>query len=662
MKGGGIVLLTDCGIAKRTTNALAKKNMFTTRDITTFVPRKYKNYTRLTPLLESGGEVVIQIHVEWVKKENFNEQSMITVSGIELEKGEKIRIVWFGAAHLYEYIKSCKQKDVIACGKIVYNMEYENWSMTCPDDFKKVDDFKYRIVPVYSNIKNVSEDMLKSLMKKFLPEEKEVLSPEQLNIFQLLSYPEALKELHRPRNYHQLKKAKERFLLQDFLYFITRLNAEKESCKNEDIGFQIKDMQTMVSLLDLFPYELTMDQKKALDAIVEKMQAGERINALVQGDVGCGKTIIALLLMFFAAGNGHQAVLMAPTTVLAKQHYEDIQRYAVALGFQAALLTSEVKGSRKKKIVKQIENGEVQLIVGTQSVFSDSVVYKNLAIVITDEEHRFGVRQRNLLQEKAKTGAHVINMSATPIPRSLASIFYDESKDIFNIKTMPKGRQPIQTAINASDAVIFRFMEKQIQAGHQAYVVCPFIEEGSEGMEGIESVASTETRYKNYFQAKGIEVGTVTGAMKTEEVEESIVAFKEGRTKILIATTVIEVGVNIPAANTIVIENAERFGLAQLHQLRGRVGRGTDKAYCILKSLDKQNERLKIMTETTSGFEIAEKDFELRGSGNVIGTEQSGNNKYISLILQYPKGYELAKEIYSTMTDEQKEELLKAYE
>lgn len=419
----------------------------------------------------------------------------------------------------------------------------------------------------------------------------------------------------------------------------TKLELQKQK-ETRCGGLSMSDDSAVKKHIKSLPYQLTTDQREAVENLTKKMQSGENVNALVQGDVGTGKTEVAICLLLLATANGYQATLMAPYTALAEQHYIDIQKIADEFGIKVALLTSDISAAEKRKIHKQIAEGEVQIIVGTHSIFATSVTYKNLGLVIADEEHKFGVMHREHMKEKAVPGFHQITMSATPIPRSLACTIYGDTVEVITILTKPAGRIPIQTAICQNDITVMNFMLKEVQAGRQAYVVCPSIEKG----KVTSSVEEKEPIYRKFFEEKGIKVGVVTGKVKAKEKQEILSAFRKNEIQILIATTVIEVGINVPNATCIAITGADRFGFATLHQLRGRVGRGKLKSYCILQTSE-SNEKLEFMCQETDGFKIAMKDLELRGPGSLVGEKQTGNDYYVKLMLAYPNMYKKVKEI-----------------
>ena len=364
--------------------------------------------------------------------------------------------------------------------------------------------------------------------------------------------------------------------------------------------------------------------------------------------------------MFVMADNGFQSVLLAPTQVLASQHYNELKEMAAPYDIDVVYIANGLKKKEREAILKSIEDGSALMIVGTHSVLNKEVKFHDLGLSITDEEHRFGVLQREEITTKAKAGMHTVTMSATPIPRSLSDVLLSTT-EVFNIQSMPNGRKPIQTAICASQNTIFQFIKKEIEKGHQAYVVCPLIEDKQGVMEGILSVEQTYTEYANVFGKNAVAV--LNGKMKEDETEKVIRSFKNREIKILVSTTVVEVGVNVPNATVIVINNAERFGLASLHQLRGRVGRGNSQGYCILNSVHKNNKRLLALCKYKNGFQIAEADYALRGCGNILGTEQSGSNYYVELSMRYPDLFsELQKYAKKYMDTGVAEMIIKTYQ
>ncbi len=408
-------------------------------------------------------------------------------------------------------------------------------------------------------------------------------------------------------------------------------------------------------LYNKLPFDLTKDQKECLKNMFSVIKQKKQLNTLIQGDVGSGKTIVAIFMMLLMAENNYQSCMMVPTEVLGQQHYSELKKILKDTPFKVGYLSGKLKTKEKKEILKSIELGEIQIVVGTHAIIQKDVLFKRLGLMIVDEQHRFGVVQREKLIEKHNR-PHFITMSATPIPRTLSMILYGESTQVLTIKTRPQGRKVVKTYKVEKCEKIYEFLLKEIQKNRQCYIVCPIIEDSSsERMAEVKSANATYKEVKNYFEKfPEIKISFISGKMKKEEVEKEIKDFANNKTQILVSTTIIEVGVNIPNATVMVIKNAERFGLAQLHQLRGRVGRSNWQSYCILQSLKKDDKKIEIMCQTSDGFEIAKRDLEIRGPGDFIGTRQSGQNKYVMLMLAYPKLYaainKLNDEIYKNST------------
>ena len=399
--------------------------------------------------------------------------------------------------------------------------------------------------------------------------------------------------------------------------------------------------------MESLPFSLTQDQEKAVTEMLSYAEAGRRINALVQGDVGCGKTIICTLMAAAFADSGYQSVIMAPTQVLARQHYDSISSMLAPFGIKTAFLDSSLKKRDRDAVLREIANGSAQIIIGTHSCVGKDLVYKDLALAVVDEEHRFGVKQRTAIVEKAAKGVHSITMSATPIPRSLAQVIYGDNIQLHTVRSMPNGRKAVKTRVFRNQTGNMKFVLKEVQAGHQAYVVCPMIE-NNEKVPGVKSVDQITKEYREFLEPQGVRIGSLTGKTSKEETSEIINSFKDGKIDVLIATTVIEVGVNVPNATVMIITNAERFGLSSLHQLRGRVGRGDLQSYCVLQSDDESPKglaRLQVLCDTTDGFQIAEADLAQRGAGDLLGTQQSGENKYVALMIANPDRYQYAIQV-----------------
>jgi len=472
--------------------------------------------------------------------------------------------------------------------------------------------------------------LLRQLLEQIQPADlPEILPPELLLKYKLISRNQAFREVHFPPGEAALLKATNRLKFEEFFLLQWEILRNKQYAKQQGAGFIFKNLGDFFHgfYQDHLPFELTGAQKRVVREIRNDLLSGKQMNRLLQGDVGSGKTVVALLAALMAADNGFQSCLMAPTEILAQQHYRTLKELAEGLGLRMELLTGNVKGKERKKMLEDLYQGHIHLLIGTHALIEDEVRFRNLGLAVIDEQHRFGVEQRARLWRKNTPAPHVLVMTATPIPRTLAMTLYGDL-DVSVIDELPPGRKPVQT-FHRSDAArlaVFGFMKKQIAEGRQIYVVYPLIEESEKSdlknlMEGYDAIVRA-------FPMPEYQVSIVHGRMKNTDKEYEMKRFVDGITNIMVATTVIEVGVNVPNASVMVIESAERFGLSQLHQLRGRVGRGADQSYCILMSGDKltreAKKRMHTMCTTQDGFEIAEVDLELRGPGDLAGTQQSG--------------------------------------
>jgi ATP-dependent DNA helicase RecG len=482
------------------------------------------------------------------------------------------------------------------------------------------------IKPIYPRSKNITSKMVQSAVKNALDSIDEI--PEYLpeNIikrYELASLDNAIRDIHFPKNDEALQKARDRLIFDEL--FILQLSLL--CLRNENIEITTNNIVSksyIDEFFDLLPFEPTNAQKRAVTEAISDMQSGKQMNRLLQGDVGSGKTAVAAAIVYTASKNGMQSALMAPTEVLATQHFETFKRLFENTGITCELLVGSTKAKDKKEIKERLKNGEIDLIIGTHAIIQEDVEFDRLGLVITDEQHRFGVKQRTGLCSKGEN-PHVFVMSATPIPRTLALIFFGDLK-VSILDELPPGRQKIDTYAvkSAKRGSMFEFIRNHLDMGYQAYIVCPLVEE-SELMQGI---MSAEEYYKK-AQApfNGYKLDLLHGKMTPKKKDEVMMKFKNGETQLLISTVVIEVGVDVPNAVIMVVENAERFGLSQLHQLRGRVGRGKAKSHCILvtdATGDEAAARMKIMCETTDGFKIADEDLKLRGPGDFFGTRQHG--------------------------------------
>ena len=626
--------LSEIGVIKSKEHQFNKKGIFTVEDLLRFLPRRY--YDLRTPQslanFTKRGVSVITGQVTEVKKYD----KCIRASVKDSQSGLYLRVTWFnGIRYRIKQILPLEKTQIICCGILDYDEQWHSYIMHEPFVFSR--DIKgYQILyPVYPDIPGMSSKYLMEKMKEALDhtEGADIMSDAAIREFKTISAAELYQLIHHPTSLQDITTAKKRLVLETLYNFARNLEIEDLDF-NPTSPYTIHTLQKTNTFLHSLPYTLTDGQQDALNNIVAQIKQGKHVNALVQGDVGCGKTIVAFVSMFCMADNGYQSVLTAPTGVLAEQHYKELKSYAEPLGFKVAYLANQ-KASEKKQILNGIANGDYDFIVGTHAVFSEGVQYANLGMAICDEEHRFGVLQREHLI-KNNVGVHHITMSATPIPRTLAKATMGKNIDVFTIKTLPNGRKPVKTCISNNEPAIFQFMQQQIEQGHQCYIVCPLKEESS----GMEAESTEEVYEKIQHYLPNINATVLTGGMDKDQTSEILSDFSANRIQVLIATTIVEVGVNVPNSTVITIWNAERFGLATLHQLRGRVGRGSFQSYCVLKSADVSNERLVAMTQTTDGFEIAKKDLEIRGAGDFIGTRQSGETREVMLMLKYPELFE----------------------
>lgn len=467
--------------------------------------------------------------------------------------------------------------------------------------------------------------LIKQAFSQFGHEIGEILPAELLQKYKLLNRRDALRIMHLPSDSEEMKQARRRFVYEEFLLFQLKMQSlrklEREQSPGIAISYELDKLKTFISGL---PFPLTGAQKRVVNEILGDMKSPYRMNRLLQGDVGSGKTVVAAIALYSAKTAGYQGALMVPTEILAEQHSQSLTQLLKPFGITVALLTSSVKGKRRKEMLEQLKLGEIDVLIGTHALIQDEVDFQNLGLVITDEQHRFGVEQRRVLREKGEN-PDVLFMTATPIPRTLAITVFGEM-DVSVIDEMPAGRKTIETYWAKHEMLerVLAFMEKELSKGRQAYVICPLIEE-SDKLD-VQNAIDVHSTFSFYFKDR-YKVGLMHGRLHSDEKDQVMKAFSDNEVQVLVSTTVVEVGVNVPNATVMLIYDAERFGLAQLHQLRGRVGRGSDQSYCILLADPKSEvgkERMKIMSETNDGFVLSEKDLELRGPGDFFGKKQSG--------------------------------------
>ena len=517
------------------------------------------------------------------------------------------------------------------------------------------------IEPVYAPIRDIPPKTYAGLVRQVLDAGLPLEDDLPAAIRQRFSLPpqaQALRSIHFPESREDLERAMRAFSFRDLLFFALAVRRKR---LGPGMGFAMKaNLAVVQPFLDSLPYALTGAQERVLRQALSDMESDAPMARLVEGDVGCGKTVIALALLYCAFENGFQGALMAPTEVLAHQHAEEARRLLGPLGVRVALLTGSLRAAQKRETLRAIEAGEADLVVGTHALIMGGVQYRRLGLVVTDEQHRFGVRQRLALEHKGQA-PHVLVMSATPIPRITALVLYGEM-DVYVVDELPPGRKPVATRIvpERKREGLYGFLRATVEAGQQIYVVCPLVEES----EAVDAASAERTAKDLAAALPGAKVELLHGRMKGAEKEAILDRFAAGETQVLVSTTVIEVGVNVPNATVMVVEDAERFGLAQLHQLRGRVGRGEKASWCFLMA-DRPTARLRALTETNDGFVIAKKDLELRGPGELLGTRQSGMADERTLALfsdvsLLPEVQALADEVYAAPEEPAHAALLEA--
>ncbi len=601
--------------------------IYTVEDIIEYFPRDYEDRRSLREIsdLMENTENTFSATVEKAVENVYIGKMCISRTRVYDDSGS-VNVIWYNQ----KYIKNAIKKDCQYMFTGKFQVKNGRREVISPE-FEILDKEELlnsgRIIPVYPLTKGLSQKVLRSIIKYTIDNTKNALDdflPKSIRMkYKLCERNFAVSNIHFPESDDAFFEARKRLVFEELFMLQTALFKIKSYCDKSSSGIKIYKKRYLSDAKKLLGFELTDAQKKVVDEIMNDMSSGKIMNRLVQGDVGSGKTAVALCSAYVAIKNGFQSVLMAPTEVLAKQHYDYFSALFGKAGISVGFLSGSIKKKEKDAIYENIEKGNIQMIVGTHAVIQKDVHFKNVGLVITDEQHRFGVNQRKVLSEKGEN-PHVLVMTATPIPRTLALILYGDL-DISIIDTLPPGRQKTETlVVNTSYRKrIYAFIEKEILKGHQAYIVCPVIEENEEN--DMASVESYGEDIKKEFAKYN--VGILHGKMKNDEKEAIMSDFAEGKTNILVSTTVIEVGVNVPNATIMLIENAERFGLSQLHQLRGRVGRSKEQSYCILVSDSKNQitkQRLMTMKRTNDGFEISETDLKLRGPGDFFGTKQHG--------------------------------------
>ncbi|MBQ4571907.1 MAG: ATP-dependent DNA helicase RecG [Clostridia bacterium] len=611
------------GIGESRATAFRSVGVSNVGELLRFYPRAYEDWSKIVPISQCilGENVCIKGVVMFPVKNERVRGGMLIAKATVTDGDSVVAVTFFNNKYIDKMLKS--GEEYLFFGKITLG-KYSAREMVSPM-FMKANQ-SVDIKPIYPQTKNVTSKMVQSAVQNALNSIENI--PEYLpeNIikrYDLVSLDTAIRDIHFPKDDDALQKARDRLIFDEL--FILQLSLLCLKSENTEITTNniVKESYTQ-EFFGLLPFEPTNAQKRAVNEAVSDMQSGKQMNRLLQGDVGSGKTAVAAAIVYTASKNGMQSALMAPTEVLAVQHHETFKKLFENTGIKCELLVGSTKAKDKKEIKERLKKGEIDLIIGTHAIIQEDVEFDRLGLVITDEQHRFGVKQRTGLCSKGEN-PHVFVMSATPIPRTLALIFFGDLK-VSILDELPPGRQKIDTYAvkSAKRGSMFEFIRNHLDMGYQAYIVCPLVEE-SELMQGI---MSAEEYYKK-AQApfNGYKLDLLHGKMTPKKKDEVMMKFKNGETQLLISTVVIEVGVDVPNAVIMVVENAERFGLSQLHQLRGRVGRGKAKSHCILvtdATGDEATARMKIMCETTDGFKIADEDLKLRGPGDFFGTRQHG--------------------------------------
>lgn len=610
------------GIGKVRSEQFLKKGIKTVSDLLNYYPRDYEDRSNARDIVDciSGEDVLVKAVVMTPVKENRIRKNMIIYTMTVGDETGIMSMTWYNNRFVKNSFKM--GEEFVFFGKI--NPKSRKKEMINPL-FERVGKEKLmgKIVPVYPLWANMTQKIIQSAMSeaiKLKGEIKEYLPKSVIDENKLCSINDAIENIHFPDSFDDFFKARERLVFEELLFLQLALmykREENEEIKREPFG----DIKCVNEFIDNLPFEMTNAQKRCTNEILEDFKKDKPMNRLIQGDVGSGKTAVAAACMYVAVKNGYQTAIMAPTEILATQHYETFLKLFENTDIKICLLTGSTK--KKKEIYEQIENGDIKIVIGTHAIIQEGVKYNNLGLVIADEQHRFGVAQRARLTNKGE-GVHTLIMTATPIPRTLAFILYGDL-DISEIDELPPGRKSVLTYAVGEEmrARIDAFIDKNIKLGAQCYVVCPLIEETQSG--DIKNATDLSIRLSKKFPQ--YRVGLIHGKMKASEKDEVMSEFAGGEINILVSTTVIEVGVNVPNATVMIIENAERFGLSQLHQLRGRVGRGNEQSYCIMfcqGNSDVMKKRMSIMCKTNDGFLISEEDLKLRGPGDFFGTRQHG--------------------------------------
>ena len=625
------------GVGAKTEGLLGKLGIQAVADLLCYYPARYESYELAVPIgaLVEGEEHTVCAHpLSFPHLVSTGAKQMLTVKLKDVSSEETIQASWFGQLYLRNILRP--GGTYFFTGKAVRRGKDLVLSQPEVHTLDQMQKLQKRLQPVYRLTKGLSNSTMKRLMESALDLVEaegegggfpEYLPSEVLSAFPLVSEGEARRGVHFPRDEESLANCRRRLVFDEFFLFLLSVQRLKLRAGTVPNAFPMKKDWDGEHIIEKLPFALTKAQRRTWEEVEDDLSGRFLMNRLVQGDVGCGKTMVAFLAILMAVRSGYQAALMVPTEVLARQHLESFQELIKSQelqGVHPVLLTGSLTAAGHRRVYEEIGSGKANVIIGTQALIQEGVPYRKLALAVIDEQHRFGVGQRQILSAR-ENPPHLLVMSATPIPRTLALILYGDL-DISLIDELPGNRLPIKNAAvtAAWRANAYRFIERQVHEGHQAYVICPMVDE-SEGLEA-ENVVDYAEKLREALSAD-IAIGILHGQMKNKEKDSVMESFARGDLKVLVSTTVVEVGVNVPNATVMMVENAERFGLAQLHQLRGRVGRGSAQSYCIFVQGGKEEEaskRLAFLSKTNDGFAVAGEDLRIRGQGDFFGTRQSG--------------------------------------
>lgn len=618
------------GVGEKTQKLFARLDVTTVGGLLSYFPRDYETFSEPVLIARAVPGELCAVHAAVAGIPNQKKARNLTILNVDVrDSSGAMQLTFFNMPFLKKVLKPggyyVFRGRIQTRGAARIMEQPKLYSM---EDYRKQCG---QLMPRYSLTKGLTNQAVQKAVKQalsFCSPEEEYYPSEMLGRYGLISRRDALCAVHFPKNYEELGIARKRLVFDEFFGFILMLRRNRELTMGMPNSYPMFETADTVRFLEKMPFSLTKAQKRVWGELREDMGSPYCMNRLIQGDVGSGKTIIAVLALLMCAANGYQGALMAPTEVLAVQHFESVSGYIRDYGliFRPVLLVGSMTAREKREVYEKIASGEANLVIGTHALIQEKVQYQKLALVVTDEQHRFGVRQREKLEQKGEKAPHVLVMSATPIPRTLAIILYGDLH-ISVIDELPANRLPIKNCVvnTAYRAKAYEFIAREVAQGHQVYVICPMVEAGE--MEDLENVTEYAGKLKAVLP-EHIQVAHLHGKMRPADKNQIMEQFAGHNIDVLVSTTVIEVGINVPNATVMMVENAERFGLAQLHQLRGRVGRGKDQSYCIFVSSNESREtmeRLNILNKSNDGFYIASEDLKLRGPGELFGIRQSGD-------------------------------------